>query len=152
MRRLVGWFLVCFGLLFFGMEIDNLLSGTADKTVFGMVLGGIFVFGGSALIRSARRAELPAGPAQAAAVARPAALSSRDHEQAVLECAQQRGGRVTIAEVAADTRLTFTEAKTMLEELSRAGACTVDVTEQGAFIYEFAGLLPREPARQSNNA
>ncbi|MFY0563777.1 hypothetical protein ACN28E_08015 [Archangium lansingense] len=46
-----------------------------------------------------------------------------------------------------DASARWAEAKKVLEELSRAGACTVDVTENGAFIYEFNGLMPREPAR-----
>jgi predicted transcriptional regulator len=151
MRRFFGWFLVIFGLCGFGVEIDELLSGTADKPVLGFILASIFVIGGGALLRGPRRAAAPAGPVQAA-VDQPAVLSPREVEQIVLACVKQHGGRVTIAEVAAETELTFTEAKKVLEELSRAGACTVDVTEQGAFIYEFTGLMPREPARQANNA
>jgi hypothetical protein len=152
MRRVSGWFLLIFGLLGFGVEIDELLSGTADKPVFGFILATICVLGGGALIRGAGRATPSAGPAQAGAAARPTALSPRDVEQVVLSCAKRHGGRVTIAEVAADTELSFTESKKVLEELAREGACTVDVTEQGAFIYEFAGLLPRAPAHQANDA
>lgn len=152
MRSVSGWVLVIFGLLGFGVEIDELLSGTADKPVLGFILASIFVIGGGALIRGAGRAAAPAGQVQVAAVGQPAVLSPREVEQIVLACVKQHGGRVTIAEVAAETELTFTEAKKVLEELARAGACTVDVTEQGAFIYEFTGLMPREPARQANNA
>ena len=152
MWRFCGWFLVIFGVLGFGVEVDELLSGTADKPVFGFILASVCVLGGGALIRGAGHDTPSAGPAQPVAVARSTTLSPRDVEQVVLSCAKQHGGRVTIAEVAADTELTFTEAKKVLEELSRAGACTVDVTEQGAFIYEFAGLMPRAPARQANDA
>ncbi|MBZ4422418.1 hypothetical protein [Myxococcus sp. RHSTA-1-4] len=149
MRSVAGWFLVIFGLTGFGVEIDNLRKGTTDNTAVGLVLATIFVLGGGALIRGARRAKLPAELKAAPAVAHLPARSPRDVERTVLTCAKQHGGRVTIAEVAAESDLTFTEAKEVLEQLSRAGACTVDVTDQGAFIYEFSGLMPREPARQA---
>ncbi|RKH36554.1 hypothetical protein D7Y13_00150 [Corallococcus praedator] len=145
MRSIAGWFLVVLGLTGFGVEIDNLRRGTTDTTVMGLILATVFVLGGRALIRAAKRAKLPAGPAEALAVAQLPVMSPRDIERAVLTCAKQHGGRVTIAEVAAESSLSFTEAKTVLEDLSRAGACTVDVTDQGAFIYEFSGLMPREP-------
>lgn len=146
MKSIIGWALAAFGVIGFGVEIDNLLKGTADHTVTGFIIAALFILGGLALIRSARRAKLPPELRDAPVVVRPA-LGSRDIERAVLACAKQHGGRVTIAEVAAGSQLSFTEAKEVLEELSRAGACTVDVTENGAFIYEFNGLMPREPAR-----
>ncbi|WP_223640972.1 hypothetical protein [Corallococcus sp. EGB] len=145
MKSIIGGLLVAFGIVGFGSEIDNLRKGTAENTVTGFVLASLFVLGGLALIRSARRAKLPPELREAA---RPA-MSARDIERTVLTCAQERGGRVTIAEVAASTQLSFTEAKEVLEGLSRSGACTVDVTENGAFIYEFSGLMPREPGRVS---
>ncbi|MCY1046858.1 hypothetical protein OV208_36475 [Corallococcus sp. bb12-1] len=149
MRSIAGWFIAVLGLTGFGVEIDNLRRGTTDSTVLGLILATVFVLGGRALIRSARRAKMPAEPGEEPAVAPLPAMSRRDIERTVLTCAKQHGGRVTIAEVAAESSLSFTEAKTVLEELSRAGACTVDVTEQGAFIYEFSGLMPREPARET---
>lgn len=145
MKSIIGWALAAFGVIGFGVEIDKLISGTAENTVTGLILGAVFVLGGLALVRSARRAKLPPELRDAPVVVRPS-LDSRDVERAVLACAQKHGGRVTIAEVATGTHLSFTEAKEMLEELSRAGACTVDVTENGAFIYEFTGLMPRETA------
>ncbi|RKG93319.1 hypothetical protein [Corallococcus terminator] len=149
MRSIAGWFLVILGLAGFGVEIDNLRRGTTDSTVLGLILATVFVLGGRELIRSARRAKLPAEPGEVLTMAPLPAMSRRDIERAVLTCAKQHGGRVTIAEVAAESSLSFTEAKTVLEELQSAGACTVDVTEQGAFIYEFNGLMPREPAREA---
>lgn len=152
MRRVLGWSLAVFGLCGFGVEIDNLLGGKSEHPVLGFILATLFVLGGLALVFGARRAKLPDGAKQELAVARQPALSARDIERAVLSCAKQHGGRVTIAEVAAGTDLSFTEAKAVLEELSRAGACTVDVTDQGAFIYEFSGLMPRGPAREAVDA
>ncbi|MBN8229986.1 hypothetical protein JYK02_20950 [Corallococcus macrosporus] len=145
MKSIIGWALVAFGVIGFGVEIDNLRQNKADHTVTGFILSAVFVLGGLALVRSARRAKLPP-ELRDAPVARPA-LDSRDVERAVLACAKEHGGRVTIAEVAAASQLSFTEAKEVLEGLSRAGACTVDVTENGAFIYEFSGLMPRQTAR-----
>ncbi|RKH68484.1 hypothetical protein [Corallococcus aberystwythensis] len=141
MKSIIGWALVAFGVIGFGVEIDHLRTGTAENTVTGFILAAIFILGGLALLRSARRAKLPPELRDAPA------LDARDIERAVLACAKQHGGRVTIAEVAAASQLSFTEAKEVLEGLSRAGACTVDVTENGAFIYEFSGLMPRETAR-----
>jgi hypothetical protein len=152
MRSIVGWILVTLGLIGFGVEIDNLRRGTTDATVLGFTLATLFLAGGGALIRGARRAKLPAGLDEGLAVAQLRELSPRDIERAILSCAKQHGGRVTIAEVAAESALSFTEAKAALEELQRAGACTVDVTDQGAFIYEFNGLMPREPAREAADA
>ncbi|NOJ91943.1 hypothetical protein D7W82_08220 [Corallococcus sp. CA049B] len=145
MKSIIGWALAAFGVIGFGIEIDKLISGTAENTVAGFIIGAVFVLGGLALVRSARRAKLPPELRDAPVVVRPS-LDSRDVERAVLACAQGHGGRVTIAEVATGTHLSFTEAKEVLEALSRAGACTVDVTENGAFIYEFTGLMPRETA------
>ncbi|MHA7627317.1 hypothetical protein [Corallococcus sp. M7] len=141
MKSIIGWALTAFGVFGIGSEIDKLISGTAEHTIAGIILGAVFILGGLALVRSARRAKLPPELRDAPIVR--SALDSRDVERAVLACAKEHGGRVTIAEVAASTHLSFTEAKEVLEELSRAGACTVDVTENGAFIYEFSGLMPR---------
>ena len=141
MKSIIGGLLAAFGIVGVGVELDHLREGTARSSVTGFLLAALFILGGLALIRSARRAKRPPGLRESA---RPA-LSGRDLERMVLTCAQARGGRVTIAEVAASTQLSFTEAKEVLEGLSRAGACTVDVTENGAFIYEFSGLMPREP-------
>ncbi|RKH48636.1 hypothetical protein D7X55_29510 [Corallococcus sp. AB049A] len=145
MKSIIGWALAAFGVIGFGIEIDKLISGTAENTVSGLIIAAVFILGGLALVRSARRAKLPP-ELRDAPVMRPA-LDSRGVERAVLACAQTHGGRVTIAEVAAGTQLSFTEAKEVLEELSRAGACTVDVTENGAFIYEFSGLMPRAASK-----
>ncbi|WP_375755803.1 hypothetical protein [Corallococcus exercitus] len=145
MKSIIGWALAAFGVFGIGSEIDKLIKGTAEHTFAGTILGAVFVLGGMALIRSARRAKLP--PELRDAPVMRSALDARDVERVVLTCAKEHGGRVTIAEVAAATQLSFTEAKEVLEELARAGACTVDVTENGAFIYEFSGLMPREPAR-----
>ncbi|NOK36719.1 hypothetical protein [Corallococcus exercitus] len=145
MKNIIGWALAAFGVFGIGSEIDKLIKGTVDQTVAGLILGAVFVLAGLALIRSARRAKLPPELRDAPGVR--AALDSRDVERIVLACAKQHGGRVTIAEVAASSQLSFTEAKEVLEGLSHAGACTVDVTENGAFIYAFSGLMPRETAR-----
>jgi predicted transcriptional regulator len=149
MRSIAGWFLVVFGLIGYGAEIDNLRKGTTDNSAMGFVLATLSLLGGAALIRAARRAKLPPELRERLAVEQLPARSPRDIEKAVLACAKQHGGRVTIAEVATESDLSFTEAKEVLEELSRAGACTVDVTEEGAFIYEFLGLLPREAKREA---
>lgn len=146
MKSIIGWLLVAFGVLGFGVVIDDLRKDTAENTATGFFLAVVCVGGGLALIRSARRAKLPPELRDAPGVGRPA-LSARDIERAVLACAKQHGGRVTIAEVAVGSQLSFTEAKEVLEGLSHAGACTVDVTENGAFIYEFNGLMPRAPGR-----
>ncbi|QSQ27470.1 hypothetical protein JY651_22280 [Pyxidicoccus parkwayensis] len=149
MRSIAGWFLLIIGLTGFAVEIDNLRNGKTDSTVLGFFLSTAFIISGLALFRSARRARMPVALQEEPVVARLPARSPRDIERAVLTCAQKHGGRVTIAEVAAGSELSFTEAKTVLEELSHAGACTVDVTEHGAFIYEFNGLMPRDPKREA---
>jgi hypothetical protein len=149
MRTIAGWILLVIGITGFGVEIDNLRNGRTDNTVLGFFLSTAFIVSGLALFRSARRARMPVALQEAPVVAQLPARSPRDIERAVLACAQKHGGRVTIAEVAAGSELSFTEAKAVLEDLSRAGACTVDVTEHGAFLYEFNGLLPRDPQREA---
>lgn len=143
MKSIIGWALAAFGVIGFGIEIDKLISGTAEHTVSGLIIAAVFILGGLALVRSARLAKLPPELRDAPVLAR----GARSIERAVLACAQGHDGRVTIAEVAAGTQLSFTEAKEVLEELSRAGACTVDVTENGAFIYTFSGLMPRAASK-----
>ncbi|MCY1046862.1 hypothetical protein OV208_36495 [Corallococcus sp. bb12-1] len=82
MRSIAGWFLVILGLTGFGVEIDNLRRGTTDSTVLGLILATVFVLGGRALIRSARRAKLPAEPGELLAMAPLPAMSRRDIERA----------------------------------------------------------------------
>jgi hypothetical protein len=55
----------------------------------------------------------------------------------VIRAAQKHAGRITAAEVVADTTLTFEEAKAELERLSKAGACEIVVGDAGILVYRF---------------
>lgn len=72
----------------------------------------------------------------------------RQQEKEVLQLATQRGGRLTIAEVAAYTSLSLEEAKAMLERMAVEGHVGTVVSETGALVYQFFELERREQPQQ----
>jgi hypothetical protein len=56
----------------------------------------------------------------------------------VLRLAREHKGRLTVAEVLAETTLSLPEAQKTLDELAYAGACQLIVGERGMQIYYFA--------------
>jgi hypothetical protein len=120
--RVLGAFLVAFALIGVAKECDDARHNQSKDTGVGLALVIIFGGGGAALFYAASR--LGAG-----AVAPPSTT--------IIRAAQKRGGRITAAEVAADTTLTFEQAKVELERLSKAGGCEVVVGDAGLLVYRF---------------
>lgn len=139
MKTVFGWILAVIGVIGVGATIDNLASGKTAQLGMDLTMVLLFGGGGTALIRAGRRdaarkrGELPAAERRA--------LGPRDVENAVLASARKHGGRITVTDVAADSDLTFTEAKAALDELARAGACETLVTEQGMIVYNFGEIV-----------
>ena len=68
-----------------------------------------------------------------------------EREGAILRCARAQGGTVTAALVALEASLSIEQAQKELRRLHRAGFCSLDVSEDGAEIFTFAGLGPTTP-------
>jgi len=66
-------------------------------------------------------------------------------ERQILMLAKIKSGKVTVPMVALETKLSLEEAKKELERLRKAGHCELDVTEEGAELYTFAGLGSTTP-------
>ncbi|MCC6809685.1 MAG: hypothetical protein IT381_19815 [Deltaproteobacteria bacterium] len=56
----------------------------------------------------------------------------------ILRIAKEHKGRITAAEVLAETTLDLEEVKRTLDELAYAGACQLIVSEKGTQVYYFA--------------
>ncbi len=63
-----------------------------------------------------------------------------DLELRVLKLARLRGGRLTAASTAAELGVPVSEADAQLTEIAKAGHANVDVTDEGAVIYDFPAL------------
>ena len=68
-----------------------------------------------------------------------------EREGAILRCARAHGGTVTAALVALEASVSIEQAQKELRRLHRAGFCTMDVSEDGAEIFTFAGLGSTSP-------
>ena len=70
-----------------------------------------------------------------------AKLNEQEKEKAVLKIANEKNGRLTIAEVAMDTSLSLEESKTILEKMSADGVAELQITDGGSLVYVFTGLI-----------
>ena len=75
----------------------------------------------------------------------PPEATQAEREGAILRCARAQGGTVTAALVALEASLSIERAQKELRRLHRAGFCTMDVSEDGAEIFTFAGLGSTSP-------
>lgn len=66
------------------------------------------------------------------------------HERLILSLARQRGGRLTVADVALNTSLSSDQAQKLLEQCHLDGLSYVDVSDQGVVEYIFQGLQGSE--------
>ena len=132
MKNFIGWTLLMFGLIGFAVEIDDLVSGPSTNTAIGFLMAAAFCAGGTALIRSVRRRNtrrLAAVAAQA-----PQRMTSSN---LILRVARDRKGRITPAEVAAETTISIRQAKVELDKLVEDGFCQELVGESGVIVYRF---------------
>lgn len=75
----------------------------------------------------------------------PIALPEESPERRILQAAQRRGGRVTVAVASLEAKLDLDQARKELERLRKAGHCELDVSEDGAELYVFTGLGSTTP-------
>jgi hypothetical protein len=68
-------------------------------------------------------------------------LRYRRQQNRVVRLAQQRGGRLTATETAAETRLTAEEAADILRRLTDGGFAEIEVTDSGLIVYRFPEVL-----------
>ncbi|GAA0306580.1 hypothetical protein GGQ92_001821 [Gracilibacillus halotolerans] len=62
-------------------------------------------------------------------------------ERMVLQLAEDRGGRLTLTELAMETPLTLEEAKDLLDEWAIKGYATIKISEKGTLVYHFYDSL-----------
>ena len=130
-KSFVGWVLASVGLLGLALTVDKTLAGTEDAPLFGVSLGLVFLGAGLSMVWSVRKA----ARLEAEEIKRIEGLTP---DTWILRAAVHRGGRITAAEAAADTPLSFEDAQSVLDLLSRAGACRVMVGENsGVVVYHF---------------
>ncbi len=137
-KRVFAWILLGFAVIGAGVELDNFLSGRHRTTGAGIAMIALFGLGAAALFRSAE-----GRPGQAAPEG-PGAVGSREAERAILQAARKLGGKVTITDVAAESTLSFSEAKVALDQLAKAGACETQITDDGLIVYDFVELSRRK--------
>ncbi|KAB8137753.1 hypothetical protein F9U64_08070 [Gracilibacillus oryzae] len=71
-------------------------------------------------------------------------LSGDELENVILKVAEKRNGSLTAVELAMDTTLSVTEAQNKLDDWANRGIITIKVTEGGAIVYHFAGVITNE--------
>ena len=130
--RVLGWTMIAIAALGVAVEFDNTVAGKAKNRAVGIVMILLFGAGGVRLLRSGKRTM---------EIMSTGGLTARQVEDAVLASARKNSGRVTVTDVAADTSLTFTEAKTALERLAIAGACETLMTDNGMIVYNFREII-----------
>ena len=65
----------------------------------------------------------------------------RKQQNQIVRLARQKGGRLMVAETAADTGLMVQEAEEILRELADGGYAEVEVTDSGMMVYRFPEFL-----------
>jgi hypothetical protein len=75
----------------------------------------------------------------------PPAPTQAEREGAILRCARAQGGTVTAPLVALEASLSIEQAQKELRRLHHAGFCSIDVSEDGAETFTFAGLGSTSP-------
>lgn len=134
MRTIIGIVAVLFALansVFVIAAIYDLTDGQS-RTSTGILLAMLLLFGGLTAL-GAWLAMRMLGHGKAAAI--------RASEQLVLETARARGGRLTVAELAATTSLTVEQAHAALERLCRQRIAEIHYTDDLTPVYAFRGLL-----------
>ena len=134
MRRVAGWLLAGFGLVGLAVEAEALIAGTSSDLLVGLVLSGLFIAGGVALVRSGLRTAPAPAP-------RPLAPD-------ILKMARDNGGRLGVVEVAAQLGAPLEEVEASLRRLLAQGACEELVTDSGVSIFRFPELDGRPDAKR----
>ena len=114
------------GLMLYGL-IEQLENARMDD---GFSVGVTLVILGSLLWFLARRLDAAAE-----------LVRYRRQQNRVVRLAQERGGRLSATETAADTGLTVEEAEGILKRLADGGYVELEVTQSGMVIYRFPEVL-----------
>mgnify|MGYP001351505245 CR=1 FL=1 len=70
-------------------------------------------------------------------------------ERMVLQLAEERGGRLTLTELAMETPLTLEEAKELLDEWANKGYAAIKISEKGTLVYHFYDMLTKKEKRDA---
>ncbi|MDF2960110.1 MAG: hypothetical protein K0S39_1845 [Paenibacillus sp.] len=65
-------------------------------------------------------------------------------EKEILNLAHTKGGILSVAEVAMNTRLSMEEAELVLDSFVKRNFVEIKVADSGAVFYEFPGIKPKE--------
>lgn len=123
-KRVFSWILFVFAAILF---MAGLGAGEAAPIMFAMFFGG----GGFLLRRSAGEDRLRRREAILQSLQRP-----------VLQLAAQRGGTLTVTEVAAEFGWSLPRAEKVLQSLEDGYRVMGDVTQDGVIVYNFLELVP----------
>ena len=134
-----GILIALVGITFVGFAIGDLVSpDPEDDTGVGVLVFLLVFFAGVTA--------MGVGMARKNLATRSDGLSLEARERHVLQLASTRGGRLTVAEVAAHTPLGLAEARATLEHLERHGAADLQLTPEGAMVYTFRLVSAAEKA------
>ncbi len=124
-RRLLGSALVLFGsfLIMIGM-IEAELAAAAVGSIFGAAGSGTFFWGWRGM--QDRRAALQAGV-----------------QRNILRLAEQRGGSLTVTQVAADLNLSLEAAERALIAMDDGFRVRSEITDEGILLYDFPEVRHR---------
>ena len=162
MRSLtVSYLLAALG--FLGVSgVHRFYLGKPITGILWFLTGGLFMLGTiydlitmESQVREANRYALPPGqgmlppgvgyfPAQGYAPPQDPNADLRnpqvDLELRVLKLARLRGGRLTAASTAAELGIPVADADAKLTEIAKAGHANVDISDEGAVLYDFPSL------------
>lgn len=133
MKKLIGGGVLIFaGLVMLLGFIVNLTKNPVEfgDLVAALLFGGAPITIGGALIRSHFKDK------QKALQGKEDALQ-KQREKQIIRLAQQKGGRLTIPEIAVDTSMSTEEAEEFMRELVSKGYVDMQVTDSGVIVYEF---------------
>jgi hypothetical protein len=118
-----------YGALFAVIAVLSVETGVVRYLRHPIALIGIALSVGYGIFFSGGRKKVVAEPAQ---------LEALPPVNQILRIARQHKGRITVAEVLAETTLELEEVKRLLDELAYAGTCQLTVSERGTQVYFFA--------------
>ena len=135
--------ITCFaGLVGVDVDQDDNSFGTKIGFLFGTLFFGFLAYRGYKFAKDSFRSVTAAGG--------PPAQPELTPEQTILELALASDGTLTIAEIAACSNLSVSDAKTEIEALTKAGVASVEFNDEGDVYYRFAGLTPKGLGRSDS--
>lgn len=139
---LIGIVLIGFGLLIIAGSIVDLTDGKESDISLGGTIALVFLMGviptGGGFWLCRRSVKAPRARRE----------STDELENKILRLAKKRNGSLTPLELAMETSLSVEEAKQQLESWANQGVVTIKISESGALIYHFTGMVS-EQERQS---